>query len=262
MRRRIWLGLILLLLAGAYSYGWFWCADLIRREVRNALEEAAGSGIVVTGDFPTVSGFPGFHHVHFSGTVTDGATLLSLPRLEASGIFLPGFTITIQLPEGATLTGTDIDPKLWSVDRARLSGPIPKSLPASLDAPDMAAWQAAGGVLSVDDLQFAKGPLRITAKGAISLDAGLQPTGNLSAAIAGHMGFLGWLQQEHYIKREQALVAVMVLNGLSRPDPKIQEPVMQAELALKDGVLSAGPIRLAQLPPIVWAARNPPVSPR
>jgi hypothetical protein len=244
-------------LAAAYGYAWHYGAQLIRKQILALYDDAAKVGMRIDGDFPTVTGFPGPHVVRFSGRLTEGDAVLNLPDLRVRGLFLPGYTVTVSLPQGASLGGA-ADPAVFSLNDLDIRASIPLLIPASLNAEDLAVWQRNGGVIHVTRFYMRKESLTLNGKGDVTLDAQLQPAGAASVQIKGYIEFIDWLKSQGLLKDKSAMITGMVLTGLSRTDSQTGETYIKTDLKLKDRRLYVGPMGILTLPPVAWASRQQP----
>ena len=146
---------------------------------------------------------------------------------------------TIQTPLGNVVQRIDI--------AATLEGPLPNGpLPAVLTT-----WRDAGGTLKIRNLNVLWGPLDFQGKGGLVLDQDLQPAGRMTVRAKGFNETIEALTRDGHIKRQEANIARLALNFLSRPGADGGRQVT-VPLSIKDRVLIAGPQRLMRLPRIIW----------
>ncbi len=258
MNRRTRLLLILssvLVLAalGGYVYAWLYTAKLIRIQINDLYDDAARVGMRIEGDFPSVSGFPGPHIVHFSGKLVEGAQTLNLPDLRIRGLFLPGYNVSLSLPQGASLEGA-ADPVLFSISDLDIQAVVPILIPRSLTADDLAAWQRQGGFILVNRFHMRKESLSLDGTGRLTLDGQIQPAGTATVRITGYDAFLDWLKTKNILSDRQAAFAGIVLTGLSRTDHKTGDRVIKTDVSLKNRALYVGPLQVLEVPPVIWAS--------
>jgi hypothetical protein len=122
--------------------------------------------------------------------------------------------------------------------------------------PDIAAraeaWRDGGGVLELRRLELAWGEVTLAGEAFLRLDPRLQPVGQGSARLGGHGAALRALTAAGIMAPRAALAGGAVLGLMARPPPGGGPPVVEAPLALRDGVVSLGPIPLARVPELVW----------
>ncbi len=251
-------GLLVLLLT-TYTAFWFWMAGEIRKEMDALPAEAAKNGVQIVPGAMGVRGYPLIHEAWFSGSIAADGTVIEVPLLEARSFFLPQTPLSAEMPQGFNITHP-ADASVWSPNYLLVQTVIPKSFPEFFRE-DLAAWRDAGNRIVFGNIELGKNSLRLKGNGHVLLDANLQPAGEFNARITGHMDFLAWLQQQNHIETRDALIATAVLSGLSKTDPASNELYMEAALMLQNRMLFVGPLRLASLPPVVWASRNLPALP-
>jgi hypothetical protein len=242
----------ILLAAGAYCGGWLYAAREIGRQIDALYIEAQNAGIVIEGNRPAVSGFPGPHTVTFSGRIRNHNNGVAFPLLKISGLFLPGHLVHIEAPKGAFALGT-YDREIWSLDAADITARIPAALPASLHYNDMKAWRDAGGTLEVKSFDLKKRELDATGSGLAALDDELQPAGNLAVAITGnYVSFIAFLKDKGMIGKGEAFMSAAVLTGMTHKNPDTGANEVAASFMLKNRTLYLGGLRLVELPEAVW----------
>lgn len=252
--------LAVILIGGLYSAGWIYAAGLIRAQVDDIYRQAASMGIAIEGKKPTISGFPGPHRVRFAGQVAYDGRMLSLPSLTLKGIFLPGHRVSINLPQGAVLSGrdfTDAD----SIDLLALRFVVPTVLPKSPGVADLTRWQKADGQVVVESLEVRKQGLIAKGAGTVTLDERLQPSGEGNLRLTGVADFIDWLKSKDLLSAKNARVAGFVAAGLSQNDDAAHAPYMRVALTLKDRQLYAGPLLVLTIPAIDWSRGGPSLTP-
>jgi hypothetical protein len=131
----------------------------------------------------------------------------------------------------------------------RLAASVFGSVPPGPLAAALAAWRDAGGIVEVSQLDLGWGPLGMTANGTVTLDDRMRPLGAGTAVIHGWDDALERLVQSGLVQPRQASIARVVLTAMSKPSPA--GPEVTVPLTAQDGRLSAGPVPVAQLPPVI-----------
>lgn len=131
-------------------------------------------------------------------------------------------------------------------------GAVMGSLPAARPRDALERWRAAGGTLELEHLELGWSALTVRAEGTLALDADLQPVGAMTAQITGYNETADALLAAGLVKPGQVLVAKAVLGALARPPEGGGQPQIDMPLALQEGWLFVGPIRLIPLPPVRW----------
>ncbi|MBO0710176.1 MAG: DUF2125 domain-containing protein [Acetobacteraceae bacterium] len=144
-----------------------------------------------------------------------------------------------------------------------LSGPLPSTDPQfarELGArmPGVtrraSAWRDGGGSVAVQRVSLGWGPLGLTARGSLGLDAHLQPTATGSARVVGYAETLDRLATSGLIS-PGAATAVKALAGLIARTPEGGGPAeIEVPLSLQDRMLSIRQIPLARIPELTWPA--------
>lgn len=133
-----------------------------------------------------------------------------------------------------------------------LTGPLPvagQSLPTAV-----AAWQAAGGSLSVSRFALGWGPLGASGEITAALDAALQPVGSAQLHLVGFTAALQALTDARLLAAPAARAAGAVLSLMATTPPDGGSPTVTVPLELRDRTLSMGHIPLAKLPRFDWSA--------
>lgn len=143
-------------------------------------------------------------------------------------------------------------------DIARLEahGTLRGGLPARLDHAAFDLWRAGGGIVDLEWVKLAWGPLDLEAKGTVSLDERMRPVGGLTADIRGHIETIDVLEQARVLRRKAAATSRIALSLLAKPDKNGKGSVLTIPVTAQDGRLYLGFVRLFALPPIPFPARS------
>ncbi len=193
-----------------------------------------------------------------SGTF-EGAVGLDIGSMQADAKFDPaaagadGHTVKIVLGlEGATLLQPANLPLGNLIKRieigAYVSGPLQPGRPSE----SLAAWRDAGGVLQIEKLFADWGPLAVTAEGTVALDGQMQPLFAGTATVRGYSEAIDALAQAGMMQPNQATGAKIALAAMAKPADDGGPPAAKLPLTIQDGFLFVGPIKLAQMPKILW----------
>ena len=178
-----------------------------------------------------------------SGAVTGPMPMVS-SRLDATieNLTLPGV-----LPAPLSATVKDI------AFTADVVGPLGDgTLPKILDD-----WQSAGGAVNLKDFTLDWPPLAIAGEGSIALDQDLQPMGAFTTRVRGFAAGLDIMVEQHRMDRKEAALAKGVLGMMSRPAAG-GETEISVPLTVQDRMLSAGPLKLFEIPRVNWPLGAPP----
>ncbi|OIQ93694.1 hypothetical protein GALL_243770 [mine drainage metagenome] len=115
----------------------------------------------------------------------------------------------------------------------------------------LAAWRDGGGTLEVDRLALDWPPFTLEGQGTLALDDAMQPMFSSSCAVGGLFEGLNRLAQSGVVRRQDAMMAHMVLNALAHPGPDGQ-PRVTVPLSLQRQSLYLGPLRLLTVAKLPW----------
>lgn len=252
MKKSIIASLILiLLLVGGYAIAWHGWARGVETAINNFRADMAAQDTVIDGTFTAPAGFPGPITVSFSGTMASDGRAVTIPMLTATGFFLPGTALRVELPQGIKIHLPDRDDFSSSLDAALLDVTVPRPLPADFRAPALNAWREKGGTIPINEVEIRKSTLNLKGSGTLTLDERLQPVLQMPATMTGHTDFLLELQQRNLVKMQQAMIAGAALTALSKPGED-NVPTVAANLSIQQSTLYVGPIRVIDVPPIFW----------
>jgi hypothetical protein len=179
-------------------------------------------------------------------TIATASFTLSRPETPPQADTDTAYTLTAHLvdlsgpsiesnPLGATIADTMVD--------AKLLGPPP----ATPDAAGLRAWRDAGGTLDIGNLSLRWGALALGANGTLALDAQMQPEGAFTTHLSGFETALDALAAAGWIKPSAADLAKLALGLGSHPGPD-GKPVVDTPLTIQNRRISAGPLKLGQVP--------------
>lgn len=120
-------------------------------------------------------------------------------------------------------------------------------LPRAAEGPlarRLAEWRAGGGVVELESLAVAWGPLAVDARGTLALDRGLQPEGALTADVTGLAETARALAAAGAVSAGAA-AALTLLQGAAGGTVSLPVTVQGRSLGV-------GPLRLLRLPPLRW----------
>ncbi len=117
---------------------------------------------------------------------------------------------------------------------------------------DLARWRDAGGTLEAKRVHIDYSPLLIQGNGTMALDGNLQLVGAFSARIQGFFPTVDRLRKGGIIRGPDASMAKVVLGMLSKQPSNGGPATISLPLTIQDRALSAGPVRLIEMPEIHW----------
>jgi hypothetical protein len=148
--------------------------------------------------------------------------------------------------ETLALPPATVAPLGSQIDRLALAGRLEGPPPRAFDAAALSAWRDAGGAIDLDQMVLVWGALKFSGNGTLSLDESLRPLAAASTEIEGAPEALQAMAQVGWMKTNDAQLAALGMALLSDGDGRVKLP-----LTAEDGELSSGPIKLADLPPVV-----------
>ncbi len=131
----------------------------------------------------------------------------------------------------------------------QLSGSI-QPLPADYSRAALGAWQAAEGQMTVSDAQVRLGPLRGGGDGVLELDDDLRPRGELTVRVRQPTELLSLAQKRGWIDQDRMPLYAMATSMFTRNNAD-GEKEAAVKVSFREGGVWLGPVRLADLPPVV-----------
>lgn len=171
-----------------------------------------------------------------------------LPAVTARlAVKIDNLTIPGQMPAPLTNTVGEI------AFNAEVVGPVGDGALPKL----LAAWSNAGGAVNVKDFSLQWAPLGFSGEGSIALDQDLQPMGAFTTRLAGFTDGLDIMVREHRMAKNEAAVAKGMLGLMAKPGANGQAEI-SVPLTVQDRILSAGPLKLFEVPRVDWPGGAPP----
>ncbi len=237
----------------SYTIFWWVMAARIKGAARDMTLNLQEQGYVVSGGPVAVTGFPGRHKIHFEGRISGGGRELIIPSLDATGFFLPGNEIILELPRGMEVADPMDEFGLWSLESATVSFIVPKELPSELRHSELQDWQEHRNKLEITAFDIRRQDVLLQGRGVLELDSSLQPVIEAQVRIRGHLDFVNTLIQNGVITERQGAFSAALLAAASRIDEKTGELWLESNLSVRDQNLYVGPVRVASLPEIEWS---------
>ena len=114
------------------------------------------------------------------------------------------------------------------------------------------AWRDGGGTVELAGFVLRWDGLDISGDGTLALDGELQPTGAMTLSVQGFGTVIDTLVARGVIRPGPAATARTILGLMARTPKEGHTPVLKAPLSIQNRKLFVGPVRLAELPAIVW----------
>ncbi len=115
----------------------------------------------------------------------------------------------------------------------------------------LTGWSNAGGAVNLKDFTLDWAPLAIRGEGSIALDQGLQPMGAFTTRLQGFTEGLDIMVQERRMGKQEAAVAKAMLGLMSKPGAGGAAEI-SLPLTVQDRLVSAGPLKLFEVPTVDW----------
>jgi hypothetical protein len=113
-------------------------------------------------------------------------------------------------------------------------------------------WAKSGGSLNVKRLDIGWSRLDISGTGTLALDTALQPIAAFSGKVSGYGETLDALTTSGVINPSTAMVTRFALRALSNFTGDKKGDRIRVSLTIQDGHLHVGPVKLIELPKIIW----------
>jgi hypothetical protein len=115
----------------------------------------------------------------------------------------------------------------------------------------LSEWRHSGGTLEVHWLNMIWGALDLRANGTMALDTQMRPLGALTADMRGYEETLNALAEANLLRRDILPASRVILNLLAKTSPSDGRRVLTVPITAREGALFLGPIKLADLPPLL-----------
>jgi hypothetical protein len=161
-----------------------------------------------------------------------------------------------------TADGVELPEKIASplgprITRGELQLALKGALPAAPTQDALQSWRDAGGTVELEALRLQWGELQLEAKGALALDAALQPEGALTARAWGVGAAIDALVASGDVRPREGATAKVVLHGLPKPATASGlPPEVEVPLTIQDRKLFLGPVPLAHMPTVAWPSAS------
>lgn len=247
----------LLVICIGYSAYWFWYAAQIKGFISEKKSDLLQKNIRFQGE-PKITGFPLGHEVRFSGQVLTPGLIYYIPNMTLSGITLPQSPVQISFPEGLGWSPKN-DPKpLYTIDKLSMTLKLPDEFPKNVDHDSLEQWQKNNPPLFIQDFQLLKPPLELGAQGHVSLDAELQPMGEIRIVSLGHQELVDNLIKDNVLNPQETAILKTLTNGLTSQDEETGQKILRLDLRLASSRLYVGPVPVLRLPEISWRQAETP----
>ncbi|HYD99252.1 MAG TPA: DUF2125 domain-containing protein [Alphaproteobacteria bacterium] len=162
----------------------------------------------------------------------------------------PAFTVTL---DGAgLLLPVEVPGLSRAVERVTAAATLKGVPPASLQREAVAAWSLDGGTVDVTNLAVAWGPLGLSGDGTLALDRELQPLAAATLKLVGAERLIDALAAGGAVRAKDAPLIKLGLGFLTKPEGPNNTPTVTAPLAVQNGAVFLGPVKLATMPRVEW----------
>lgn len=241
----------------AYSAAWLFFAGIVKQTIAENLQNARMQGFEITGAPPQIGGYPALFTVSYSGAISGKDGTIIIPKLTARSIFLNGFPLTMNLPQGATINSPQVPPDLQKITYAKARIIIPNTVPRTDKPEDLYAWLATPDAqLVIENLTLRLSGIEILAEGTFRPDENLQPAGQMKIRINNPQNLLPLIKSVTKLKGQELMLAGFALSGLTRTDAETQQTYIETNLTLRNQTLYLGPLALARFPALVYQSQG------
>jgi hypothetical protein len=154
--------------------------------------------------------------------------------------------------DGITLPPAEVQPLGRTIARLFVEGTLKGPLPPGDAKAAATVWRNAGGIIDLHRLQGNWGPLTLDGDGTLALDRDLQPEGAFGLKVSGFDATLDALAAAGLVESKRMGFARTMLGALAKRPTQGGEPAIKVPLTVQDGYCLIGPVKLLQLPKIVW----------
>ncbi len=189
-------------------------------------------------------------------TYTADTVTLDAVRTTASEDDPPAMLVDT-LVEGVTLPAETAALLGRRVERVELSADMTHPPVLGGETFDPERWRAAGGTLFVRELRVAWAGVKGEASGELQLDGRLQPAGTLQLSLTGYDKALDAAVAAGQIAAKDARTLRGMLDLFASTGADGARTV-SAPMTIRDGGVYVGPLLVAELPPVDWAALQRP----
>jgi hypothetical protein len=168
-------------------------------------------------------------------------------RLRAQNVALSGVTGRLTNATAQFTAATVQAPGLPGVEDAAVEARVNTPL-----ATTASAWQAAGGQLRVDRMEFRTGTVRAEFTGQFGLDRALQPEGYGGLSVTNAAEAIGMLSSAGLISRDMVPPLRAVVAMTSRVPVEGGAPRLDLPIEVRNRRLIAARMPLLILPPLDW----------
>jgi hypothetical protein len=141
----------------------------------------------------------------------------------------------------------DKTPLKGPITQLNLDGTLYGAIPKAKLKKALHIWRDTGGFLSLHDMSLRWGPLLMDARGKITIDNLLRPSGHLDSRIEGAGTVVKKLEKTGLINKGQSFGIKLSLAALGKTNERGRHEI-NVPLIMKDGWLSVGPVTLLRLP--------------
>ncbi|HNQ91773.1 MAG TPA: DUF2125 domain-containing protein [Alphaproteobacteria bacterium] len=243
-----------LLVSAIYSAMWFLVAKNVRAHIDAFWANLPQmENVVIVGEKPKVTGFPGPPQVKFSGVVTvDPGIAFNIPELQIIGFPLSGLTLYFELPHGMDVSMISGEMKGMHVDFAAANISLPQYPPLQASYSEIKEWQTLEDPMIVNGFDARMGDIRIQGRGILGVDEDLQPDLRLESRVDGMNALFDRLAENTKVDPRGLETAKGFLKMVSKVDPATNLPYFETGFYIQHRGLFIGPMRLYNFEEIIW----------
>jgi Uncharacterized protein conserved in bacteria (DUF2125) len=215
----------------------------------------------VTIYLPTSSGPPDFKLVAQSISISENERLIA-------GVIQPSFRLDLFQPASQEERSAVFQFDAYGIDFPSglqpgfgitetyswwIEGQVKGAVPAAPLTAALGAWSSNGGTVEFERLEANWNTITdVSGNGTLALDAQLQPLFAGTANVQGYNEAIDALAQAGMLELGQVTGAKIALAAMSKPSEDGGPRTARLPITIQDGFLFIGPLKLAQMPRIVW----------
>ncbi len=243
--------------ASIFIICWIAYAEYMRNQTQILFQETQLQGWNVSGAALKVSGFPGPHHLRWSGKIWRDSTIIRIPVVTLTGWPVPRSFFTLEAPYGFDVL--ESGEQILKTTLFRIKMEVPSDVPLKIDPEGMKGWQQRNGKINIAELSFDAGGVLAKGQGFFNLDNSLQPTGRLDFNLSNPERLLEIVHARTGDNFIYSLSKTFVESARKKDELGVDYVPMTVQIINRTVYL--GPIRIAKLDLVTWGEQGNPLSP-
>ena len=237
----------------SYTAMWFLVSRNVDRQVAAFWQSLPyQTEFHITGEQPTVTGFPAPPQISFSGVVElKSGLVIKSDEFRIIGFPLSGLTLYVDFPKGLDIFHPRSKQGVH-IDNAAANISLPMHPPLAGTYESAKAWQKLDDPLIINGYEIKMGEVNFQGNGLIALDEQLQPDVRIQSRIQGMDELFTRLSENGVVKKKDMDIARSFLGMVSTVDPKTGQKYFETGFYIQHRSVFIGPMRLYEIPEIIW----------